>query len=714
MTTPQEIWSVRLQREILALTTPPTPTPDDKDVVEGKDDTEPNSDDASSPVVSGEAPPPTGASGNNSAAKNANSTIGILPPFLSVEKHDMDIENGICKIWFEVEVPSAVVVVHHQSNDAQKDDCHDVNAADSSERTPSPVPPSDAATSPLKPTKTPNDVSLADEPPTEPGPTPTPSPAAPPAPAAITILIDASLPRPNPTHSDPRRSQPATSVNTYPFSKPTAILYSGAVHLPAGSTLRDGDDVNIDCDWTPSLHLRDAALNVALKLREGIRKNEPIHRDEEDDEMEKDIRIMGEALSQGVSQGTQKMKSFFQSVKDKAVAVADELDKAVIAEKEDRLRKQTAMKKDGGKKANVGKVVDGSNVEIGDVINLAMNPWCQAVGMHPCKAIRRPQFVEAALKSANANKKGKEVAGSGVSATGSFFQTFRQNAKSLVEESFLMLTPDHILEITCNKFSVATATVTYAIPVSSLAKLKFRRQESISLFFRQAPDDPAIYLCDTSADAVKELQGILKKYGVKGKHTNATMQRCVKTAIEMIDEIQAREIELEIAGEMQNRRVMVENIMDLYRQAAEKLELAGDVRHEEVMVHMHEFLAKPVVAEILDSKSAETGYYQKSDEPVPDGEILDSLDGEKGEESAGQESDDFHRAMQAAEDMLKDAHDDLQELGIDDEVDAEVNLDDKLGLDDLNVAGSEDLDVVSEFEDMLKDADKELAELMGS
>lgn len=475
--------------------------------------------------------------------------------------------------------------------------------------------------------------------------------------------------------------------------------------------------MNIDCDWTPSLHIRDAALNVALKLREGIRKNEPIHKDDDENEND-DMRVMGEVLSQGVSQGTQKMKSFFQSVKDKAVAVADELDKAVIAEKEDRLRKQTAMKKDGGKKPNSvgkGKVVDGSNVEIGDVINLAMSPWCHAVGMHSCKAIRRPQFVESALKFANANKKGKEVAGSGVSATGSFFQTFRQNAKALVEESFLMLTPDHILEITCNKFSVATATVTYAIPVSSLAKLKFRRQESISLFFRQAPDDPAIYLCDTSADAVKELQGVLKKYGVKGKHTNATMQRCVKTAIEMIDEIQAREIELESAGEMQNRRVMVENIMDLYRQAAEKLELAGDIRHEEVMVHMHEFLAKPLVAEILDSKSAETGYYQKSDEPVPDGEIFESLDAEKGEESAGQESDDFHRAMQAAEDMLKDAHDDLQELGIDDEVDAEVNLDYKLGLDDLNVAGSsDDLDVVSEFEDMLKDADKELAELMGS
>jgi len=487
--------------------------------------------------------------------------------------------------------------------------------------------------------------------------------------------------------------------------------------------------MNIDCDWTPSLHMRDAALNVALKLREGIRKDEPIYKD---DENEDELRYMGEAISQNVIQGTQKMKSFFQSVREKAAAVADELDKAVTAEREEKegkLRiqreKQTAMRKsrmETGKKNDVSKkAVDGSNVEIGDVINLALNPWSQAIGMHSCKAIRRPHFVDTAIKLAGVNKKGNEVAGSGLSATGSFFQTFRSGAKSLVEESFLMLTPDHILEVTCNKFSVATATVTYAIPVSSLAKLKFRRQESISLFFRQAPDDPAIYMCDTSAEAVKDLQGVLKKYGVKGKHTNATMQRCVKTAIEMIDEIQAREIELEDAGEMHNRRLMVEKIMDLYRQAAEKLELAGDVRHEEVMTHMHEFLAKPLVANILDGKSAETGDSQKNNEPIPDGEILESLETDNEDKSSSirgdgerQESEDFHRAMQAAEDMLKDAHDDLQELGIDDDLGAEVNLDDKLDIDNLNMDGSDDHDVVSEFEDMLKDADKELAELMGS
>lgn len=502
----------------------------------------------------------------------------------------------------------------------------------------------------------------------------------------------------------------------------------------------------IDCDWTPSLHLRDAAVNVALKLREGIKRNEPVYKHEEDED-EDEFRMLGEALSQGVSQGTQKMKSFFNSVKEKAAAVADDLDKAVAAEraeKEEKMMRQQQQKQVFNRKnlllagrkiknsAGEKKVVDGNNVEIGDSINLAMNPWSQAVGMHACKAIRRPDFVEAAIKLAavdGGGKSNREVAGSGVSATGSMFQSFRQSAKALVEESYLMLTPDHILEITCNKFSVATATVAYVIPVSSLAKLKFRRKESISLFFRQSPDDPAIYMCDTSADAVKELQGVLKKYGVKGKHTNATMQRCVKSAIIMIDEIQAREVELEEAGEFENRRVMVEKIMNLYRQAAEQFELAGDLRHEEVMVHMHEFLAKPLVLVILDSKS-KSDNNQKVGEIVPEGEILDPLEAENDKDGGGQESptdggdkvnaqesDDFHRAMQAAESMLKDAHDDLKDLGIDDAGNSKENLGDEFDIDNLDddgMTGDDDNDVVTEFEDMLKDADKELAELMGS
>ena len=62
------------------------------------------------------------------------------------------------------------------------------------------------------------------------------------------------------------------------------------------------------------------------------------------------------------------------------------------------------------------------------------------------------------------------------------FRSFIKTARSLVEESFLMLTDELIVEIRCSKFSVANAIVSFAIPVSHFAKLKFRREESISYF----------------------------------------------------------------------------------------------------------------------------------------------------------------------------------------------------------------------------------------
>jgi len=49
---------------------------------------------------------------------------------------------------------------------------------------------------------------------------------------------------------------------------------------------------------------------------------------------------------------------------------------------------------------------------------------------------------------------------------------------------------------------------------------------------------------------------------------------------------------------------VVTEIMDLYRQAAEKFSLAGDQRHEQVMEHMAKFLQKEAVIKILDGTKA--------------------------------------------------------------------------------------------------------------
>ena len=54
------------------------------------------------------------------------------------------------------------------------------------------------------------------------------------------------------------------------------------------------------------------------------------------------------------------------------------------------------------------KVITEDNVDIGDVIDLSQSPWNQnAVGMHPCRAIRRPAFVEDAMHRANERNNSK-------------------------------------------------------------------------------------------------------------------------------------------------------------------------------------------------------------------------------------------------------------------------------------------------------------------
>ena len=287
------------------------------------------------------------------------------------------------------------------------------------------------------------------------------------------------------------------------------------------------------------------------------------------------------------------------------------------------------------------------------------------------------------------------------------FRSFSRSAKSLVEESFLVLTNELILEIKCTKFSVSTATVKFCIPISQLAKLKFRRNESISLFFKSANDDPMIYMCQSSADAVKQIQAVLKQHGVRGKHTNSTMMKTVQVALKMLNDVKEKEKALE----MNPRSDGVTEIMDLYRQAAEKFEMAGDKRHEDAMALMREFLAKPLVSGILDGSIRPASVNLEESammEPVPDENEVESGKWEKDDDKG---DGNLEKAMKAAEDILNSAHDELKDLGVDDDFE---NDEEFVASSSSAKPSSSTQDVVSEFEDMLADADKELEELMGS
>lgn len=264
-----------------------------------------------------------------------------------------------------------------------------------------------------------------------------------------------------------------------------------------------------------------------------------------------------------------------------------------------------------------------------------------------------------------------------------------------------MITETHIVELRSSKLNLSTGTVTFAISIELMAKLKFRRQESISLFFKPAPDDPLIFMCPDSAAAVHQIQNVLKNHGVKGKHTNAATQKAIHEALQLVQEIQAKERALEYQPSVER----VDEIMDLYRQAAERFEVAGDVRHEEVVTHMRKFLAQPLTTSILDGSYTPEEPKEEAEKepegPVPEGEVLertkdqleaddDSVDGgNKGQE------DDFEKNIDS---IVKEAKADLDEIndGLGDE-----------GSDD-GIEGLDDLDA------MLASADAELADLMSS
>jgi hypothetical protein len=248
-----------------------------------------------------------------------------------------------------------------------------------------------------------------------------------------------------------------------------------------------------------------------------------------------------------------------------------------------------------------------------------------------------------------------------------------------------------------------------------MAKLKFRREESLSLFFKPSPNDPMVYMCLDSALAVQDIQNVLKEHGVKGKHTNAATQRSIQIALNLVGLVQQKEKELIENPTVDNVNV----IMDLYRQAAEKFELAGDPRHAEVMAHMKRFLNQQFTMSILDATDENistvpqgevleqpTYNTQLSNDDDDDEVIIKSV--EKKEAPIDEIVDSLNDStMENMEQMLDDAVKDMSDLGMDDD-----DINDILESSKEGEGWGDTDDTFAELDAMLSDADKELNELL--
>jgi hypothetical protein len=605
-----EIWSTRVQQELLALTTD---------------------------------------NGDMEATTEARS---ILPPFASVTAHRLDIADGTCTLTVQVDI-----ILPGKEPKEDGDDEHSDEAAAAATAT---------------------------------------------ATCSVVIEIDASLKK----HADGHVNN---DVPSYPFVPPIARLKEGRTFFPPGSTIQEGNRIGMDLDWTPSLHLTDAIMNIALKIKESIVQLEPFHPEPEPDPIAEAVDEMTKSARRFASKIGQRATMMGKAFSPRAAGAGGGASARQVSPKDGTAnkKKQTAATTTPSPNNQNKKAAPG-DVKIGDEINLLEEPWDNAHGVYSCKAIRRPPFVEEVI--AKATKKQEQL-----SSPSAMFRSLAQSARSVMEEGFLMITDTHIIELKASKLNMQIGTVVFCIPIEQMAKLKFRRQESLSLFFKTAPEDPLVYLCPDSGDAVHQIQSVLKQKGVRGKHTNAAAYRTINEAIQMVQAIQTKEMALEHEPSVKR----VNEIMDLYRQAAERFEIAGDIRHEEVVTHMKKFLAKPTVAKILDGSYAKPVPKKKAavkSDRLPQGEVLerapDVVDSDEEDDPAAavalspskEEELESDKAFEEnIDNLLADAKEDFGDF-----------LDDSDNLDIADTTGDGLEDMAADLDAMMKEADKELAELMNS
>ena len=365
-----EIWATRLQREILAL--------------ESSDD--------------------------------ESKKIELLPPFIKTIGHTLSIEGGLAKIEFhvDVELPDEAPVANDNVSAGEEGGGSTENTA--KEETESKASANvDGSTEteeiPSKSEDTSAEAEIGGGDKNNPH---------------VVLVLDASMYL-TPGSANSQKSSP----QSYPFQQTIAIIKSGSYLFSGGSTIRDGDEVQIDLDWTPSIHLSDAATNVALKIRECVRIGEPLHPAKKDELIEEDslsgsilrearearetlletkkavASIFTSGLSTLTAKGSTAGKSMSRglfSIGESLSSYAESGPRSNLAEddsQDDAIREEALHPEEEGQK-DVKDVPD-----IGQEINLSDKPWNQCIGMYSCKAIKRPTFVEDAITKAS--KAAKEV-----------------------------------------------------------------------------------------------------------------------------------------------------------------------------------------------------------------------------------------------------------------------------------------------------------------
>ena len=173
-----------------------------------------------------------------------------------------------------------------------------------------------------------------------------------------------------------------------------------------------------------------------------------------------------------------------------------------------------------------------------------------------------------------------------------------KNAVS-AKKRHLAVTKSNIIELAPHPFKRQFATVLEVHKLDDLSRVKFKRGEQISFCFKN--DRVVNYRMTEAAECVEFVKSQMMKLGIKGQQSIVKTTKNVFTAEGIFERIKEVEEKFSISPSY----TLVEQVMDLLREAAERFGEANDARYQHAIQQTQRFLQRDDVIRTLDLKRAE-------------------------------------------------------------------------------------------------------------
>lgn len=172
-----------------------------------------------------------------------------------------------------------------------------------------------------------------------------------------------------------------------------------------------------------------------------------------------------------------------------------------------------------------------------------------------------------------------------------------------VLQRYLGVTDSWLLNVKAHETKLETVVVIEAQPLGQVSKLKYKREVSVSIEFRDG--DRWTFVMPRAAECVEAIQASLRVKGVVGRRTSQAALNHATRAKACLDEAQRREAALLERGTRSIEKV--QGVCDLYKHAIEKFATVSTDENKqkttEAISHLQSFLSRLEVQEVLIDNS---------------------------------------------------------------------------------------------------------------